>query len=220
MAVGAMVCTAVACVFIMISMLAYRKKEDKYDPSPITFQSFSTSLGTMFFAWGGSAMFPTIQVDMQRPQYFYKAVFISYIILLIFYLPVSITGYVVYGSKVADNILANLPENFFRYAIEILITGHLATAFTIVLNPIFQGFEEVVRIPKSFCWQRALIRTAVVVFLAIMAETIPNFGPILSFIGGSTVSILGFILPVICYVVIKFQSTRLIDESWTSNMFR
>jgi vesicular inhibitory amino acid transporter len=220
MAVGAMICTAVACVFILIGILAYHKKEDRDDPSPISFNSFSTSLGTMFFAWGGSAMFPTIQVDMRQPEKFHLAVFISYILLLLFYIPVSIVGFSIYGSNVADNILLNLPQNFFRYAVEILITGHLATAFTIVLNPVFQGFEEFTRIPKKFCWQRAVIRSTIVLFLAFMAETLPHFGPILSFIGGSTVSILGFILPTICFVTIKFQSTRLIDERFINNIFR
>ena len=44
--------------------------------SDVTFNSFSTSLGTMFFAWGGSAMFPTIQVDMRNPNRFHVAVII------------------------------------------------------------------------------------------------------------------------------------------------
>ncbi|CAF1684279.1 unnamed protein product, partial [Adineta ricciae] len=196
-AIGAMVCTAIACVFITISALIHYGHKDKSEPGPITFKSFSFSMGTMFFAWGGSAMFPTIQVDMRQPHRFHQAVIISYIILLVFYLPVSIIGYVVYGAEVKDNVLTNLPENFLRYFVEILITGHLATAFTIVLNPIFQGFEELTRVPKHFCWQRAALRSGVVIFLAFMAETIPHFGAILSFIGSSTVSILGFILPVV-----------------------
>lgn len=220
MAVGAMACTAVACVLILISMGLDSRKQPKHDKSQIKFESFSTSLGTMFFAWGGSAMFPTIQVDMRNPNQFHLAVIISYIILLIFYIPVSIVGYVIYGSTVEDNVLANLPENGLRYAVEILITGHLATAFTIVLNPIFQGFEDLARVPKHFCWQRALVRSLIVLFLAFMAESIPNFGPILSFIGGSTVSILGFILPVICYVRIKFYATQVNNETFVQNVFR
>jgi vesicular inhibitory amino acid transporter len=216
-----MICTAIACLFIMIGMIIDSKKEHhESEPDAVTFNSFSTSLGTMFFAWGGSAMFPTIQVDMHHKDRFHLAVIAAYILLLIFYLPVSIVGYVIYGSDVQDNVLKNLPQNFFRYAVEILITGHLAMAFTIVLNPIFQGFEEVAHVPKRFCWQRALLRSAVVIFIALMAETVPNFGPILSFIGGSTVSILGFILPVICYVTIKLQATRLSGERLVNNIFR
>ena len=220
MAVGAMACTAVACLLILISMGRDSKNHKHHDKSDVTFNSFSTSLGTMFFAWGGSAMFPTIQVDMRNPNQFHIAVLISYVILLIFYLPVSIVGYAIYGSSVKDNILENLPQDGLRYTVEILITGHLATAFTIVLNPIFQGFEELARAPKHFCWQRMLIRSITVLFLAFMAETIPNFGPILSFIGSSTVSILGFILPVICYVRIKFQATQVNNESFIQNALR
>jgi vesicular inhibitory amino acid transporter len=147
-------------------------------------------------------------------------VIIAYIILLAFYLPVSIIGYSVYGSAVEDNILKNLPNNFLRYTVEILITGHLGMAFTIVLNPIFQGFEDLTRVPKHFCWQRAALRSGIVVFLAFMAETIPHFGPILAFIGSSTVSILGFILPVICFVVIKFKSTQLVHERFFDTLLR
>ncbi|CAF1650243.1 unnamed protein product [Adineta ricciae] len=53
-----------------------------------------------------------------------------------------------------------------------------------------------------------------------MAETIPHFGAILSFIGSSTVSILGFILPVVCYAMIKVQSTQLVDERFFDTVFR
>jgi vesicular inhibitory amino acid transporter len=219
-AIGAMVCTAIACVFIVISMLMDYKKSESPKPGPVTFKSFSFSMGTIFFAWGGSAMFPTIQVDMREPHRFHLAVIIAYALLLVFYLPVSIIGYIVYGSDVKDNILTNLPKNFFRYSVEILITGHLAMAFTIVLNPIFQGFEEFTRVPKRFCWQRAALRSGIVLFLAFMAETIPHFGAILSFIGSSTVSILGFILPVICYVMIKVQSTQLVNERLVDTIFR
>lgn len=215
-----MVCTAIACVFITISALIHYGKKGKTAPSEVTFKNFSFSMGTMFFAWGGSAMFPTIQVDMREPHRFHLSVIIAYLILLVFYLPVSIIGYVVYGADVKDNILSSLPENFLRYSVEILITGHLAMAFTIVLNPIFQGFEELTRVPKHFCWQRALLRSGIVLFLAFMAETIPHFGAILSFIGSSTVSILGFILPVICFVMIKVQSTQLVHERFFDTVFR
>jgi solute carrier family 32 (vesicular inhibitory amino acid transporter) len=177
-------------------------------------------MGTIFFAWGGSAMFPTIQVDMREPHRFHVSVLFAYAILLVFYLPVSIIGYFVYGANVEDNILKNLPEDFLRYSVEILITGHLVMAFTIVLNPIFQGVEDLIRVPKNFCWQRATVRSCIVLFLALLAETIPHFGAILSFIGSSTVSILGFILPVICYVIIRVRSTTLVNERFIQAAWR
>ena len=90
----------------------FRKKIGWSKQSTIMTCSGLFSMGTMFFAWGGSAMFPTIQVDMRNPHQFHISVIIAYSILLIFYLPVSIIGYVVYGYKVTDNILTILPKNF------------------------------------------------------------------------------------------------------------
>ncbi|CAF0942300.1 unnamed protein product [Didymodactylos carnosus] len=210
LAVIAMVCTAIAALFISISALRDHKHHEP--PSPVTFKTFSFSMGIMFFSWGGSAMFPTIQVDMKHPDKFHYAVIVAYIVLLIFYLPIQIIGYTVYGSHIKDNILEILPKDFFRYSVEILITGHLLMAFTIVLNPVFQGLEDVFKTPKRFCWQRVAVRSILVLFLTFLAETIPHFGPILSFIGSSTVSLLGFVLPVICYVSIKIRSTQLVYE--------
>ena len=63
----------------------------------------------------------------------------------------------------------DLPENFFRYAVEILITGHLATALIIVLNPIFQGFEDFRRIPKHFGWQRVVSRSVIILLILFIA---------------------------------------------------
>lgn len=165
-------------------------------------------------------MFPTIQVDMREPHRFHLSVLIAYIILLVFYVPVSIVGYYVYGAAVQNNVLSNLNKDFYRYAVEILITGHLGMAFTIVLNPIFQGCEDLTRIPKHFGWQRMVLRSFIVLFLALLAETIPSFGAILSFIGSSTVSILGFILPVICFVMIRVRSTQLVNERFVTTVTR
>ena len=47
------------------------------------------------------------------------------------------------------------------------------------------------------------MRTAIVLFIIAVAEALPNFGPILSFIGGSTVTMMAFILPCIFYLRLK-----------------
>ena len=69
--------------------------------------------------------------------------------MLIFYVPVALSGFFVYGMNTQDNIIDNLDNNWLKTATLILITGHLLTAFTIILNPMFQGVEELFKIPKS-----------------------------------------------------------------------
>jgi vesicular inhibitory amino acid transporter len=69
--------------------------------------------------------------------------------MFVLYMPVSIVGFQVFGYKVKDNIIENLDENWLRTVSLVLITGHVLTAFNIILNPVFQGFEEIFKAPKS-----------------------------------------------------------------------
>jgi vesicular inhibitory amino acid transporter len=69
--------------------------------------------------------------------------------MLVFYIPVSITGFIVYGQFTKDNIIDNLDDDWLKVSALILITGHLLTAFTIILNPMFQGLEQIFKVPTS-----------------------------------------------------------------------
>jgi vesicular inhibitory amino acid transporter len=69
--------------------------------------------------------------------------------MLLFYLPVAIGGFLVFGSNLKSNIINNLQNNWIRTTILVLITGHLLTAFNIILNPVFQGVEHAFNAPPS-----------------------------------------------------------------------
>jgi vesicular inhibitory amino acid transporter len=122
--------------------------------------------------------------------------------MLAFYLPVCIGGFVVYGHIIKDNITDNLNPNWIKTTILILITGHLLTAFNIILNPVYQAAENALNAPTTFSIKRVIIRVSILLLVLFVAESIPNFGPILAFIGGSTVSLSSFILPCIFYVLL------------------
>ncbi len=55
---------------------------------------------------------------------------------------------------------------------------------------------------EDFSLKRVFIRTTVLLSVLFVAQSIPNFGPILSFIGGSTVTLSSFILPCIFYFLL------------------
>jgi vesicular inhibitory amino acid transporter len=88
------------------------------------------------------SVFPTIQTDMKRPQKFSTVVIVSLTAILLMMLPVSITGYAVYGSDVENNILDQLDNHsLMTQTANVLITLHLLFAFAIVQNPLHQGAE-------------------------------------------------------------------------------
>lgn len=69
--------------------------------------------------------------------------------MLVFYLPVAIGGFLVFGKNTKSNIIASLEDNWIKKTILVLITGHLLTAFNIILNPLFQGVEHAFNAPSS-----------------------------------------------------------------------
>ena len=79
---------------------------------------------------------------MKRPQKFSTVVIVALTSILLMMLPVSITGYAVYGSNVENNILDQLENDALLTQIaNVLITLHLLFAFAIVQNPLHQGAE-------------------------------------------------------------------------------
>ena len=55
----------------------------------------------------------------------------------------------------------------------------------------------------EFCLRRCLLRTGIMCFILGVGELIPKFGPILSLIGGSTVTALTFVFPCLFYLRIE-----------------
>ncbi|XP_014675691.1 PREDICTED: amino acid transporter ANTL1-like [Priapulus caudatus] len=120
-------------------------------------------------------------------------------VILLMYMPVATISYLAYGSDLVDNVLLNLPPGVVRSVAQILITVHLLSAFVIVVNPLCQEVEELMKIPKHFNPFRCLMRTLIMLLVLLLAESVPHFGSILSLVGSSTLMLLTFILPCIFY---------------------
>ena len=112
-----------------------------------TAETFFTSFGIIAFAFGGGAIFPTFQADMEEPAKFSYSATLGFTGVLSLYIPVAVLPYVGLGSNVDSNILQtmkDLPGNghVLTLAAECLITFHLLFAVIILNNPISQQIEQ------------------------------------------------------------------------------
>ncbi|XP_035825951.1 amino acid transporter AVT1J [Aplysia californica] len=205
-AVAAVVATSIACVIILANIIKDDLDNDVYVFRPnLNFTDFFMAFGTICFAYGGHPAFPTFQADMRNPEKFGRAIFVAYLIVLGMYLPVAIAGYVVYGSNAKSNILNTVSAGPMLYIVQVLITLHLFCGFIIVINPVCQELEELLKIPKEFNVRRVIFRTIMVGVVLFVAESIPQFGPILSLIGGSTTTLLAYILPPLFFLKLCYM---------------
>lgn len=200
-ALGALLTTAVACVLLVINIVMDGKlMEEPPTFPPATFSSFFLSFGTILFTFGGAAAFPTFQNDMKDRSKFPTAVIVGFIGLLILYMPVSVTGYAIFGGAVDPNVVMSISRGPIRVTVDILLVGHFFFAFLILINPTTQEIEDFLKVPKTFNWKRCVVRVLVMCAVVFVAESIPQFGKILSLVGGSTVTLTSYIFPAYFYM--------------------
>lgn len=199
---GALGATMIACVVVIIvcvmdlSQSSFPRAVYR-TPSAYT---FFRAFGTIMFAYGGTAQFPTIQNDMKDRRQFPSAVLHATVVLVVLYATVCGLGYGTFGSNVRENILQAVGEGVVSISVECLFIVHLICAFLILINPMCQEVEEHLKIPKEFTWKRVAVRTTLMVAILCVSETVPHFNKVLSLVGAVVVGITTFILPPIFYL--------------------
>ncbi|KAK3786481.1 hypothetical protein RRG08_058537 [Elysia crispata] len=198
--VGAAGSIAAACVLLLIAMGRDAPQLSPSYDSPFKWTTFLMSFGMIFFAFGSHPSLPTFQADMKQPNKFNLVCLISYSSLSIIYIVMAVEGFLVYGSKVQPSIVMSMMPGPMLVAVQILVTIHLLCAFVIVTNPVCQEGEEILKISPYFSYQRILFRTCVVCLALFIALSIPQFGAIMSLVGGSSIAVLMFVVPPVCYL--------------------
>ncbi|PZC74732.1 hypothetical protein B5X24_HaOG207309 [Helicoverpa armigera] len=189
----------VACILYFIEMMN--------EVSPFTyrygihgFMDFFLATGTMMFAFGGASTFPTIQNDMADKTKFGKSVQYGFLAVLILYLLVAIAGYAVYGERVLPNVALSMSATPLTLAANILMAVHLLSAFIIIINPVCQEVEELYNVPRDSTGWRMIVRVSIMLGILFIGESIPRFYTLLALVGATTIALLTYILPSVCYL--------------------
>ncbi|KAK6030356.1 transmembrane amino acid transporter protein, partial [Ostertagia ostertagi] len=172
-------------------------------------RSFFMAYGTMAFAFGGHAVFPTIQNDMRKPRLFSRSVWVAYIRgIVIYYVTVAVMGYSIYGASVGDAIIPSVQLQWVQQTVNMMIALHVITTIVIVFSPLTQQVEEILRIPHHFGWQRFIVRSVLFWTVIFVALSLPNFGPLLDLIGASTMSLMTMVMPSIFYLFLYASNIK------------
>ncbi|XP_042214090.1 amino acid transporter AVT1D-like isoform X4 [Homarus americanus] len=197
----AVAATSTAVVVIVVQILTDTESlpDEPHYPNP-TVSSFSLGFGSILFAFGGAAVFPTIQNDMADRSKFWKSISCGFTGILSLYLPVALSGYIMYGDQVKSNILLTVNLTVaVEVAIALQIINLLCT-FVISSNPVFQSVEDLLHVPNKFGFGRILVRTMLVFLQVLIGLAVPDFALILNLIGGSVISLCTFVLPPLMYM--------------------
>ncbi|CAB0005162.1 unnamed protein product, partial [Nesidiocoris tenuis] len=172
---------------------------------------FFLSFGVILFSFGGASTFPTIQNDMADRSKFKTSVYIAFAVILVLYLPIAFASYFVFGDYTDPNIILSLGDGPNVICANVFMAVHLIMAFLIIVNPVCQDIENIFNVPHEFGIWRCVVRTVLVLLMVVVGESIPQFSKILALVGGSTITLLTFILPNYMYMALCDQES----PAWT-----
>ena len=121
--------------------------------SDITLSNVIQAFGTIMFAFGGHAGFPTYQKNMgvKYQKYFNYSIIITYAYIFVMMFSFSIVITLLYGGDLKDNVLENLPDNnVFSKIITILITFHMFSATSTLVPPVCAILSKLI-VKTSIC---------------------------------------------------------------------
>ena len=144
------VLTSVLTVIVVIIETFINPINANHSYGGVDFQGVLTGFATIVFAYGGHAIFPSIQRVMRTKRNFGFVVIISLIVAAVLYLMIGIIGYWQFGQTVSDSIFKNLDASRPLVIISIaLVTIHVILAVSVLLNPIFLMIENSIQPPAE-----------------------------------------------------------------------
>lgn len=209
----AMFTTSLAVILILIGMTIDYPTCSEYHHMPqFKLSNYFLALGTMLFAWGGHAAFPTIQHDMKKPNEFTKSTLLAFFTIFSMYMPVCVLGYLTYGDSLRESVINSVQTKWIQQGVNLLITIHCVLALTIVFNPINQEAEHFFNVPHHFGLKRILVRSGMMLAVVFVAESIPTFGPLLDLIGSSTMVLTSLTFPCLFYLYLQASELKADEE--------
>ncbi|CAD5217486.1 unnamed protein product [Bursaphelenchus xylophilus] len=172
-----------------------------------------THLGSILFAYGGHACFPTIQNDMKEPFKFKYSSILAYTFISILYFPLSIMANLAYNENLGPSVINNLQIEWIQQSVNLLITAHCMFAVILIMNPVMQTAEELLKAPQEFGLHRVAIRSSLMLLALVVVETFPEFGPLMGLLGGTIVSTTSFLFPVLFYLTLNVLDKQMSNDN-------
>jgi len=166
------------------------------------------AFGLVAYCFSGHAIVPSIFCSMQRPQDFEKVVNISFTIVLVSCLAIALSGYMMFGDFVLDQVTLSLEHNSSaKFAMTVLTYLMILTAFsklTLTMFPLAIGMEEI--FAPFLSTERAveivsiLIKVVILFAALLVALYVPSFSFLCSMVGMICTMIVSVIFPSAAYL--------------------
>eukprot|EP01025_Chloroclados_australasicus_P061871 TRINITY_DN8126_c0_g2_i1.p1 TRINITY_DN8126_c0_g2~~TRINITY_DN8126_c0_g2_i1.p1 ORF type:complete len:450 (-),score=25.83 TRINITY_DN8126_c0_g2_i1:237-1586(-) len=172
------------------------------------------ALGAVTFAYGGHSVMLEIQATLKagsrKPMMY--AVTISYVVVVLCYFTVAISGYAAFGNTVDADVLVSISNPHWMVALgNSMVLFHLLASYQVYSQPVFEAIEGKVEW-KAFgvyqgVAQRLVFRTVYVIGTCFVGISLPFFGDLMGFFGAIGFTPMTFIMPSVLWLMGGYETT-------------
>jgi len=189
------------------------------DPQEFSLEGFPFYFSVAIYCFEGAGMILSLEESLAteiRDQF--RSYFVRTILAITtLYITFGVAGYLSYGPETNEIITLNLPSNEgFNFAILVKICLCFSLFFTypIMLFPVTSILEKKMEISQSSSAAKFL-RLLIVLLTGLIVLKVPNFGQLMALVGASCCTLLAYIMPALCHLVLFRRDTdhsgRLLD---------
>jgi vesicular inhibitory amino acid transporter len=179
------------------------------------------SFGLVAYCFSGHAIVPSIYSSMQKPQEFETVVNLTFTIVLAACLTVGLSGYLMFGELVFDQITISLEQNSSAtLAMTVLTYLMVLTAFsklTLTMFPLAIGMEEIaapyVSSETTMEVTSAVIKVALLMLALAVAICVPSFSFLCSLVGMICTMTVSVVFPAAAYLQMFGKKMRIAEKA-------
>ncbi|XP_023951377.1 probable sodium-coupled neutral amino acid transporter 6 [Bicyclus anynana] len=178
----------------------------KYVPNP---RDFLVAYGIIAFQFDIHPMLLTLQVDMKDSRKINSAVLGAFGITGFMFMVTSLLAADRYGNNIENNILQGMPPSIALYIVALLVTLQLCLSSAVGNSALFQHIEDLLKIPREFCFQRCLLRSGIVALAVFLGESVPRFDLVMGLVGSTLTGPLMFIFPPLFFLKLCYKRSNM-----------
>ncbi|KAI9496305.1 transmembrane amino acid transporter protein-domain-containing protein [Zychaea mexicana] len=187
----------------------------------VVWEGWPGAIAVISFSLGGNVVYPNCEAAMKRPQRWPIVCISGLSTCALLYFMIAIPGYFIYGETAQNPIYNSIPPGVGRIMAIVMVTINVTVSVPIYAGSFALDCENIMGITvekmgkkKEFMY-RALWRTAIMVFCAVIACTVPHFSPLMHLFGAFGYSTTIFIIPVLCYWKLTgFRNKPIYEIAW------
>jgi len=199
-------------VIVVVVDVFRNTPEERGDHEIIRIQpAFWSSFVAFAFSFGAHPVLPSVVRDMKEPHKYPMLSSITFLVIILSYLPITIVGYWAFGDDVQSPILENVADSPLKTSSIVLMLVNLLISYAVVLNPSEQALEKQLEKPLKLeppsilnKVKKVLLRTVFVGITLGISIAIPDFPLVLDLVASLTNTFTVFVLPCAFYSKIFF----------------